>query len=339
MTTTDNNNNNRLANTTTCFPIAYGSIAFYLGKQATDETKTHKWTLYVRHPDPTYDLSKAISKVIFQLHPSFPQPTRELTCPPYEVTEMGWGEFEASIRIIWRDDDTNGNYGDNERPILLTHLIKLYPNNAPSATADPSTYMNTAVPVVSEKYDEVVFTNPKISFHKQLLDGEATTSNNNSNNNKKKKNTKKLSYPLSKEQAVIEHFRTYGDEHDVKAMLAAKEFLQRELRNVKDRLIKVDEELEDVKGQLLVASTTAAATSTTGGSAASGTSGGGVTSLGGTTKQESGKTSSSTTAGTGKTSSSKSGSKKKKASASNAGGGSGSGGGSGEPASKKAKSS
>ena len=165
MTTTDNNN--RLVNTTTCFPIAYGSIAFYLGKQATDETKTHKWTLYVRHPDPTYDLSKAISKVIFQLHPSFPQPTRELTCPPYEVTEMGWGEFEASIRIIWRDDsNVNNNTGDNERPILLTHLIKLYPNNAPSATADPSTYMNTAVPVVSEKYDEVVFTNPKVSFHR-----------------------------------------------------------------------------------------------------------------------------------------------------------------------------
>lgn len=250
---------------------------------------------------------------------------------------MGWGEFEASIRIIWRDDDTN----DNERPILLTHLIKLYPNNAPSATADPSTYMNTAVPVVSEKYDEVVFTNPKVSFHKQLLDGEATTtsnSNSNNNKNKKKKNTKKLSYPLSKEQSVIEHFRTYGDEHDVKAMLAAKEFLQKELRNVKDRLIKVDEELEDVKGQLLTATTTttAAAVATTGGGAASssmGTSGSGVTSSsldkGGTTKQESGKTS---TAGTGKKSSSKS-SKKKKASASNAGGGSG------EPASKKAKTS
>ena len=255
---------------------------------------------------------------------------------------MGWGEFEASIRIIWRDDNENNT--DNERPILLTHLIKLYPNNAPSATADPSTYMNTAVPVVSEKYDEVVFTNPKVSFHKQLLDGEATSSNNNSGNskNKKKKNTKKLPYPLSKEQAVIEHFRTYGDEHEVKAVLAAKEFLQRELRNVKDRLIKVDEELEDVKGQLLLASTTTA--TTTGGGAASsmgtGGIGSGVTSSldkgGTTTKQESGKTS----AGTGKTSSSK-GSKKKKASASNAGGGSSGigGGSSGEPASKKAKSS
>ena len=56
--------------------------------------------------------------------------------------------------------------------MLLTHFIKLYPSNAPVATVDPSTYMNTTVPVVSEKYDEVVFTNPKVVFHKQLLDGQ-----------------------------------------------------------------------------------------------------------------------------------------------------------------------
>ena len=92
----------RLQNTTTCLPISYGSIAFYLGKKA-DEYHTHRWTLYVRSPDQSFDLSKAISKVVFQLHPSFPQPTRELTEPPFEVTETGWGEFEASIRIIWKE--------------------------------------------------------------------------------------------------------------------------------------------------------------------------------------------------------------------------------------------
>jgi YEATS domain-containing protein 4 len=41
--------------------------------------------------------------VIFQLHASFAQPTRELTAPPFEVSERGWGEFEAQIRIIWKD--------------------------------------------------------------------------------------------------------------------------------------------------------------------------------------------------------------------------------------------
>jgi len=217
---------------------------------------------------------------------------------------MGWGEFEASIRIVWKEEA-------EERPVLLTHFIKLYPSNAPVATVDPSTYMNTTVPVVSEKYDEVVFTNPKVVFHKQLLDGQQQ-----SRKNKKKK---QLTYPLSHESSVMEHFRTYGDETDVKAMLAAKEFLQKELRSVKDRLIKVDDELEDVKGMLVAASATAAAASTLDGVVG--------------TK---GDTSSSSTAGAGTVtgkggaSSSKSGKKKKSA----AGGASGE-----QPASKKAKSS
>ena len=93
----------RLRSTTACLPIAYGSVAFYRGPQS-DEHRTHRWTLFVRSPDPKFDLSQAIAKVVFQLHPSFPKPTRELTEPPYEVTEMGWGEFEASIRIVWREE-------------------------------------------------------------------------------------------------------------------------------------------------------------------------------------------------------------------------------------------
>ena len=87
--------------------------------------------------------------------------------------------------------------------------------------------------VVAEKYDEVVFTNPKYEFHKALADGH-----------------KKLSYPLSKEQSVMDHFRTYGDEEDVKTMLSAKQFLEGELKNVKDRLLRVDAELEEVKHSL-----------------------------------------------------------------------------------------
>lgn len=90
--------------------------------------------------------------------------------------------------------------------------------------------------MVAEKYDEVVFTNPKVDFHKSLMQNKA----------------KKLPYPLSNEQSVLEHFRTYGDEEDVKTMLAAKKFLENELRNVKDRLIRVDAELDEVKHSLAV---------------------------------------------------------------------------------------
>ena len=179
---------------------------------------------------------------------------REIPSPPFEVTECGWGEFEASIRIFWKEES-------DERPVLVTHGIKLYPNHAPATlNVDPSTYMNTAVPVVSEKYDEVVFTNPKIAFHKLLLDGDGGGGSSSFQLTQKKKKKHRLPYPLSNEPLVIEHFRTYGDESDVKAMLAAKEFLQKELRNVKDRLIKVDEELEEVKQDILLATTTGTTT-------------------------------------------------------------------------------
>jgi YEATS domain-containing protein 4 len=91
----------RLSKTTACLPIVYGSAAFYLGKKA-DEYASHEWTLYLRAPNHE-DLSAVVSKVVFQLHVSFAQPIREFTEPPYEVTERGWGEFEAQIRIIWKD--------------------------------------------------------------------------------------------------------------------------------------------------------------------------------------------------------------------------------------------
>jgi YEATS domain-containing protein 4 len=320
-----NSNSSRLLNTTTCLPIAYGSIAFYLGKNnISNPTATHRWTLYVRSPDPSYDLSQSISKVIFQLHPSFPQPTRELTQPPFEVTEMGWGEFEASIRIVWKDEA-------EERPVLLTHGIKLYPNNAPATSVDPSTYMNTTVPVVSERYDEVVFTNPKVVFHKLLLDGGGAPHHHQQQQQQKKKK-KKLTYPLSHESSVIEHFRTYGDETDVKAMLAAKEFLQKELRSVKDRLIKVDVELEEVKGMLsaTMAASTTTTTATTGTIDGVGIEEDGVTSSSSSSAPTVVTTVVAASAGKVGTSSSSKSSKKKKTVA---------GGGSGEPASKKAKSS
>lgn len=91
----------RTEKTTVSLPISYGSTAFYLGKKK-DDVNTHVWTLYLRGPN-NEDLSAVISKVVFHLHPSFAEPTRELTSPPYEVTERGWGEFEAQIRIFWKD--------------------------------------------------------------------------------------------------------------------------------------------------------------------------------------------------------------------------------------------
>jgi len=38
-------------------------------------------------------------QVVFHLHNSFQNPLREMTLPPYEVTEQGWGEFEIIVEV------------------------------------------------------------------------------------------------------------------------------------------------------------------------------------------------------------------------------------------------
>jgi len=71
-----------------------------------------------------------VAKVVFQLHASFAQPIREYTEPPFEVTERGWGEFEAQIRIHWKDPaekvtivstwiDHDGNHECDHSDVIL----------------------------------------------------------------------------------------------------------------------------------------------------------------------------------------------------------------------------
>jgi len=59
-------------------PIVYGSIAHAIlvdGKRPPTGECTHRWTVYLRHPDGL-ELGYAIEKVAFQLHATFPNPTR-----------------------------------------------------------------------------------------------------------------------------------------------------------------------------------------------------------------------------------------------------------------------
>lgn len=59
-------------------PIVYGSAATYLGRKA-EETKTHRWSIYLRGVD-NEDLSYMISKVVITLHMSFANPVRGTSC-------------------------------------------------------------------------------------------------------------------------------------------------------------------------------------------------------------------------------------------------------------------
>ena len=221
-------NQTRHENTTICLPIVYGSIAFPLPK--TEEYNTHRWTLYVRGPN-NEDLSQGIAKVVFQLHPSFAQPVRELTAPPFEVTEKGWGEFEASIRIVWRDPA--------EKALVLIHMIKLYPPidknvNVPGSGTGVGDGNGNAAggektegkPVIHGFYDEVVFTDPTESFHAQLMGGSVPTGD--------------IPKVKSQEASVQDAFKPYSDEEDFKILLEAQKFLESELIAVKDRILRAD---------------------------------------------------------------------------------------------------
>lgn len=225
----------RLENTSICVPIVYGSISFPLKK--TEEYNTHRWTLFMRGAN-NEDLSQGIAKVVFQLHPSFAQPVRELTAPPFEVTEKGWGEFEASIRIVWRDP--------NEKALVLTHMLKLYPplntgKNGPaqgtgfsgnSSSGVTGTGSNAAgdkknsepEPVIHQYYDEVVFTDPTQTFQRQLLSNDL----------------QQQRLVESQEPSVQEYYKPFSDDADFKILLEAQKFLEQELVSVKDRILRAD---------------------------------------------------------------------------------------------------
>lgn len=266
----------RLKNTTASLPIVYGSIAFYLGKKA-DELQTHEWTLFLRGPNQHEDHLNGlvISKVVFQLHPSFAQPTRELTEPPYEVTERGWGEFEAQIRIHWKDP--------TEQTTIVSHTIKLYPQGAPPASAkNDLVQQSTEKPVLAETYDEVVFTEPTKSFFRALTQitavpqgasalEEDTTSlepsdaNNAGSGNEiattkgedKKSRSGNASSNNNNSGAVVvwkNHLTTvYNDQEVFLALVAAQKFLQDELASVKQRFEMVTNEIGSVDQKLLQA--------------------------------------------------------------------------------------
>ena len=50
---------------------------------------------FTEAPSFTEDIMQAI----FNLHPTFPIPQREVTAPPFEIEEHGWGEFEVNVVV------------------------------------------------------------------------------------------------------------------------------------------------------------------------------------------------------------------------------------------------
>lgn len=139
----------RLKQITISKPIIYGNYATKFSPVnprplAAPTQHTHSWTIFVRDPTGN-DLSTYIKKVVFKLHDTYPNPTRTIENPPFEVTESGWGEFEVLIKIFFH---TEGG----EKNVNLTHYIRLHPYNGEEISMDGK--------VESISYDEIVFNEP-----------------------------------------------------------------------------------------------------------------------------------------------------------------------------------
>ena len=132
-------------------PFVYGSVAINLGKKSKEES-THKWCVYVRGVN-NENISNFIKSVQFTLHSTFPNNVRVVNKWPFELYEMGWGEFDIKIKIELIDESV--------KPIELTHALKFY--------NQPHQSQSSKKPVVSENYDEIIFVNPKPEILEQLL--------------------------------------------------------------------------------------------------------------------------------------------------------------------------
>lgn len=141
-------------------PIIYGNTAKKLGETRPPNAPaehTHIWTIFVRGPQ-NEDISYCIKKVVFKLHDTYPNATRTVETPPFELTETGWGEFEINIKIHFVEEA-------NEKMLSFYHHLRLHPyyNVSPDKPQKPDDEVSSIF------YDEIVFNEPNEQFFKTLM--------------------------------------------------------------------------------------------------------------------------------------------------------------------------
>ena len=124
-------------------PFVYGSVAFSLGKKSNEDI-SHKWCVYVRGVN-NENISNFVKEVHFILHTTFQNHIRKVDKWPFELYEVGWGEFDIKIKIFLIDETM--------KPLEVVHSLKRYPSQSDINLASRR-------PVVSENYDEIIFTAP-----------------------------------------------------------------------------------------------------------------------------------------------------------------------------------
>ncbi|KAL9100303.1 MAG: hypothetical protein Q9163_004302 [Psora crenata] len=114
---------------------------------------THRWTVFIRPLTPEQDITHWLKKVQFKLHETYANSSRMVEGPgPFEVTETGWGEFEVQLKLFFVAEA-------NEKSQTLWHGLKLHPYGP-----DAEKQRLERATVVSQNYEEVLFTEPVEAF-------------------------------------------------------------------------------------------------------------------------------------------------------------------------------
>lgn len=83
--------------------IVIGNVSQYIRadqRHKMSEQFMYKWLLYVRSPQGEPAVQTFVSKVVFQLDPTYiPNDVVELTEAPFEVRRRGWGEFPVKVKL------------------------------------------------------------------------------------------------------------------------------------------------------------------------------------------------------------------------------------------------
>ncbi|KAK7116678.1 hypothetical protein V1264_002313 [Littorina saxatilis] len=133
--------------------IELGHRADFKPKKSPDGF-THDWTMFVRGQDGA-NIYHFVEKVVFHLHPSFKNPKRVLSEPPYEVSESGYAGFVLSIEVYFRNKHPY-------RKIRFEYDLFLNGEGAP--------------PVNNCRIEKLKFRNPADDFRQKLMKAGAMSS-------------------------------------------------------------------------------------------------------------------------------------------------------------------
>lgn len=201
----------RVKGVTIVKPIVYGNVARYFGKKREEDGHTHQWTVYLK-PYKNEDMTTYVKKVHFKLHESYPNQNRVVTKPPYEVTETGWGEFEIVIKIYFVDP--------SERPVTVYHILKLFQSE--------TNIMLGKKQLVSEFYDELIFSEPSVLMQQMLT------------------SSRQITLGPYKHETDFEERK----ERTLNAILSAKNKIRHEIADLKERLKIARETIDKYKSEI-----------------------------------------------------------------------------------------